>query len=695
MSVFDKMDNYMRSEKEGVADSKYDLSSPTGYFLNAIKNNGFNLDELESALVQNGTQLVISGAGSGKTQFLSFKLQYDINSGQLTKIINPPNGQPLRVLDNVLITTFSNTGADEIKDRTISWQRKLRYNITATNMTFCTLHAEFKRCLNAMGVKTNLLTAKESRGMLREVLKKYCIGREDGYPLTNDDYSQIESIIAFTRNRLDELRYSHPKCNDYGLTPTILDAVIESYKQRRRVLEKVDFEDLQEILYGALRVNPAVQEFVANRYKFIYLDEFQDTSQIQYEVLKYYFRGCKKVVAIGDDDQSIYSWRGGDINIITNRFQKDYNPTVNTLSVNYRCPSNILEPIIGSITKNVNRYDKPLKSSREGGTLLTYSLKDMKAMLNTLMFELRKDLSTTGQSAILCRTNFDGMIPAFLLQMQNVCDFGVTSYSMTLDSALPRKILGIANLITDKYSPAVKTTLEMLVDRRNKWQVREFITTCKSTNVSIFTVPMKDLVRSFPELEDLVGTLKDYKNNRDDIGALKYLLSHVRFNVYSGDSAFCRSACAYIDLLMFFIESNNFETIPDMLEEISSINDKLNARVGKKKVPIVISTVHEAKGREWENVYIWNNSEGVFPSPKTDVENAEQMEEERRVHYIAWTRAKEKLVTLSLENQESMFLKETGLKGINPIKPGGTFKNGVQEDKSFIDSIPKSCVSEK
>lgn len=694
MSVFDKVDSYMKKGKEGVSDSKYDLSSPTGYFLNAIKNNGFNLDELESALIESSTQLVISGAGSGKTQFLSFKLQYDINSGQLTKVINPPNGQPIRVLDNVLITTFSNTGADEIKQRTISWQRKLRYNITATSMTFCTLHAEFKRCLNAMGLKTDLLSARESRGMLREVLKKYCITREDGYPLTNDDFAQIESIIAFARNRLDELRYSHPKCNDYGLTPSILDTVIESYKQRRRVLDKVDFEDLQEILYGALKVNPAVREFVANRYNYMYLDEFQDTSQIQYEILKYYFKGCKKIVAIGDDDQSIYSWRGGDINIITNKFKEDYKPKVNTLSVNYRCPSNILTPVVNSIIKNVNRYNKPLKSSKEGGILKNYVVKDMKSMLNILMSELQQDLSTVGQSAILCRTNFDGMIPAFLLQMQNVCDFGITSCNMTLDSALPRKILGIAHLITDKHSPAVKTTLEMLVDRRNKWQVREFIATCKSTNVSIYTVPMKDLVRTFPELEEIVTTLRDYKRNRDDIGALKFILSYVRFSVFNGDSAYCMSACAYIDLLLFFLENSKFETVQDVLEEIASINEKLNARIGKRKVPIVISTVHEAKGREWENVYIWNDSEGVFPSPKTDESDKEQLEEERRIHYIAWTRAKEKLVTLSLEGSEGMFLKETEVKYINPVKIGGTFKKGIgnKEDDNFIDNIPKSCI---
>lgn len=695
MSVFDKVQSYSSgglggtSSKAVKVDTKifnsvsglpFDITTPSGYFLNRVCQEGFVMDELEGVLKETGDQLVISGAGSGKTSGLIFKIMYDIITGQATKILTPPGGQPIRVTDSILVSTFLASGAEELKTRAKYWQRKFGYTMSVDSISFCTLHAEFKRTLNAMGIATNMLASRDASQLLKAEVSKLGLMRDDKYPLTNEDYRTIESIVAYSRNRLDDKRFNHPSCIDYGLTPSVLQALINMFKESRRASGKLDFEDLQEVLLGALQQNPAVRDFVANRYNYIYLDEFQDTSQIQYEIIKYYAVGRKKIVAIGDDDQLIYSWRGSDIEIINYKFEKDFSPKVYNLSYNYRCPSEILNPVLKSIVCNTERHPKQLRASAEGGELNCLGYSSLKYMLNGLLDSVKVDLTQGYRSAVLCRTNFDGMIPAFLLEMNRVCDFSISSSNMTLDSALPKKILGVTSLFTDRSTPAVRSTLEMLVPKYDRWKINDFVSTCRATGCSVFTVPLGDIGHSIPDLEDVVTNLREFRDTNNDIGGLKYLLSYISFFAFGGDSAYCKGARAYIETLLFLLDSKEFSDVSSFRESVDEINVRLRARIGKDNVAVKISTVHECKGKEWDSVYIWNNSEGVFPSSKTDEEDILQYEEERRVHYIAWTRARKKLTVLALRGFESPFLKETGVTISSPVNATGSFKKSKLED---------------
>ena len=280
MSVFDKVQSYSATNR-GISGSSsvskpdvftsitgelFDITTPSGYFLNRLCLEGFTMNEIENALKEQGDQLVCSGAGSGKTSWLIFKIMYDIITGQATKVIEPQEGQPIRVTDSILVSTFLASGAEELKTRIRYWQRKFGYTMSVDSISFCTLHAEFKRTLNAMGIATNMLTSKEASSLLRAEVNKLGLTRDDKYPLTNEDYRVIEGIIAYARNRLDEKRFSHPSCADYGLMPSVLQALINMFKEARRNSGKMDFEDLQEVLLGALQTNQAVCDFVANRF---------------------------------------------------------------------------------------------------------------------------------------------------------------------------------------------------------------------------------------------------------------------------------------------------------------------------------------------------------------------------------------------------------------------------------------------
>lgn len=602
------------------------------------------------------------------TTTLIFKIMYDIISGEATKIVNI-NDNNIRVTDKIWVSTFLKSGAEELKKRLGIAQTEMGYFDTSDGIVFSTLHAEFKRALTAMGVKLNLMSNSDCISMIKKTADSLRIRHKNGKNLTQEDYFQIQGIITYARNRLDNKRYDNPACEEYGITPIILDSLIDGYKKRRDVENKHDFEDLQELLYDALYTNPnpAVQKFISERYNYIYLDEFQDTSQIQYAILKWYgvnylsqntgsARG--KMVAVGDDDQAIYSWRGSDVDIITWQFEQDFSPVVNQLTTNYRCPSNILEPVINSIVLNKKRHIKELKSSREGGEMYAYSFADNRGMIMRLMNDIEEDLQKGYNIVILCRTNFDGMIPAFTLEQQHRFDFSISGTNMTLNSALPRSIFRCASLFTERSTNAVRQSLELLVGRQNAWKIKEFVYVLQNDKESIFTIDLDDIKFSVPFLYDLISTLREYRDRNEDIEGLKYLYNYMMTEVYQGDSTYCENARAYIELLLVIIDTHNFENVFDFCEKIQEYSDNLVLRVGKPKVPIQIATVHEYKGKERDSVYIWNDSTDIFPSKRADLSNDEELEEERRVHYIAWTRAKKKLTVYAKRGQQGRFLIE-------------------------------------
>lgn len=602
------------------------------------------------------------------TTTLIFKIMYDIISGEATKIVNI-NDNNIRVTDRIWVSTFLKSGAEELKKRLGVAQTEMGYFDTSDGIVFSTLHAEFKRALTAMGVKLNLMSNSDCISMIKKTADSLRIRHKNGKNLTQEDYFQIQGIITYARNRLDNKRYDNPACKEYGITPIILDSLIDGYKKRRDVENKHDFEDLQELLYDALYTNPnpAVQKFISERYNYIYLDEFQDTSQIQYAILKWYgvnylsqntgsARG--KMVAVGDDDQAIYSWRGSDVDIITWQFEQDFSPVVNQLTTNYRCPSNILEPIISSIVLNKKRHIKELKSSKEGGEMYAYSFADNRGMIMRLMNDIEEDLQKGYNIVILCRTNFDGMIPAFTLEQQHRFDFSISGTNMTLNSALPRSIFRCASLFTERSTNAVRQSLELLVGRQNAWKIKEFVYVLQNDKESIFTIDLDDIKFSVPFLSDLISTLREYRNRNEDIEGLKYLYNYMMTEVYQGDSTYCENARAYIELLLVIIDTHNFDNVFDFCEKIQEYSDNLVLRVGKPKVPIQIATVHEYKGKERDSVYIWNDSTDIFPSKRADLSNDEELEEERRVHYIAWTRAKKKLTVYAKRGQQGRFLIE-------------------------------------
>ena len=658
---------------------------PSELLLKNIEGFGFDMKQLETVLKTQGNQLIVSGAGSGKTTSLIFKIIYDIKTGFATKVIEL-NGNNIRVPESIWVSTFLKSGSEELGDSLRKWQSKLGCNDVSAAIKFSTLHAEFKRALNMLGVSTNIISGTENTKLLKDLVKSYAIKNEKGRDLNADNIRSLEGALTYTRNRLDEKKYIQNVYDDFNLGPAMVDALLRDWKAARVGKGFVDFEDLQETLYHECYVknNADVINFLSGRYKFIYIDEFQDTSQIQYALLKVYCKDAKQVVAIGDDDQTIYSWRGSCNDIITKDFLADFNPVRNDLSVNFRCPSNILDAIKPSIKNNINRFDKDLKSFKQGGLVRYGGYPSYKQMVSSLCDMISEDVGEGNSVAVLCRVNSDGLMPALILDKLNKFSFSISGDGMTLDSYIGRCVIGIVKLFTERSTPAVKGALNSLT--WDTYSINNLMKVCKDNKLSIWNIDAKDLAYSCPSIASIIITWRSWVESVGEVEALKLVLQFYRTRVYNKDSQFNTVIRSVISSVEALLEYFKYDYVEDFLMELEDINERLKARKNKSKSQIRIATVHEFKGKESDSVYVWNDTVDVFPY-KESLASDEEYEEERRVHYIACTRAKKKSTIMFLRDCQGDFVREMDLSNAENIGvtniTGTLIKKELEEDANL------------
>ena len=682
--VFDNLMSFSYSEKVKKEKQEEEKKlKPSERLLLNIEKQGFNMDQLKDVLVTKGNQLIISCAGSGKTTALVFKIIYNIVTGEATRVVQI-NGNALRVPDKIWVSTFLKSGADELENKLSTWMRRLKVGGSSKAINFSTLHAEFKRALNDMGVETNIIDGAENSKYLKKALEPYSLKNGDGRPLNSENIKDLESALTYTRNRLDGKRYNRDIYEELGIGRVIVESILRDWKELRREKGFVDFEDLQEMLFTQAVVNKdeKVINFLRSRYNYLYIDEFQDTSQIQYEILKLYISGAKKVVAIGDDDQTIYSWRGSYNGIITKQFSEDFNPTVSELSLNYRCPENILNAVIPSIEKNEDRYKKSLKSSRKGGDMRVGSFNNYKNMVETLGNLIAKDIEEGMSVAILCRVNSDGLMPALILDSMNRFTFTISGDGMTLDSYIGRMVLGIIRLFTDMYSQKVEQALNMLT--WDRFSVSKLMKVCKNNKISFWDISDNDLAYSCPDIYGILSVWRKARKGSGDIAALKLVLEYYRTEVFKKDTQFNRVCKSVIISMEALLSYNDYKDVESFLEDVESINERLKARkkayYGNK---VRIATVHEFKGKEADSVYVWNDSKEVYPHAKSCSD--EEYEEERRVHYIACTRARKRSTVMYLSGKPGDFVLEMNLDGAKDIGAEESITGSLNSIKSDTD----------
>ena len=627
-------------------------------FLEKLRRSNFDLGEMENLIKKDGNQLIIAIAGSGKTTTLLCKIQYNILTGELSKMMEV-NGSIMPVMSNVLVCTFLKSGAEELRKKLLELQESLGLQKTVHMIKFSTLHSEFYQSLRELGYSLTIISEKENTSLLRRVVKANNI-LFNGKTINSTKLQDLETALYFTRSRLDDKRYSSDIYLECGIGPREVDNLIEGWRKLRVLSGKIDFSDLEEILYNACYIeqNESVINHLADKYDFIYIDEFQDTSQIQYKLLKIMAINTKKVVAVGDDDQTIYSWRGSDINIITKEFVSDFDAEVSKLTYNFRCPSNVLKAVVPSITKNVNRVDKDLKAFREGGTtkIKWYrTLSEASSYLQEVTYNSLKENKTV---AIICRTNMDGLIPALTFENNGRFAFSISSKSMTLDNYIGRLILRIGKLFYSHSEDVIKPVLNS-ISWEDSYSIDSMARFCSENKLTVFETKDEDIKYSLQDIGGIIIHWKRILQEEGEMSAFFNILDYFKNTVFKKDNSFNNNCREVIDAVIFYAEANDCNRVRDVIEGLYNLNISLTSRVGQNNTRVKVVTAHEFKGKEADVVVIWNDSEGVFP-PSINV-STEDFEEERRVHYIACTRAIDELHIIAKNGRPSVFLKEMDL----------------------------------
>ena len=640
----------------------------TEQFLDKVEEAGYDLTYIKPILESTGNVLINAAAGSGKTTALVLKLYYDFVNGRMLDT----NEYGMPVLLPVWVGTFLKAGQKDLSKQISRMGKRLGMVDLSTRVVVNTLHAEFYQACKLLGYSADVISDEDNKKLFTKALRDY------GFRYSTSEVDAEYSRVLNMRGSMD-------------IAPEYV-GVLNNWKSYRFSRGLIDFEDMQEILYKAAvkEARPEVRDLLSTRYRRCYFDEAQDVSKIQYEILKVYGlgkglakdsgnivedRSSGAVVMIGDDDQSIYSWRGSDISILTRRYPDDFNASVYQNPVNYRTPQGILGAVIPCIEKNENRFDKPLKSAKSGGVLRYGEMTDLAAMGKTLATLIDNDTLKGKSVAVLVRTNSEGVVPAMALASEGI-DFSLSSSEMTLNGSVGNSAQGVIDLVNNGTGTlALKALGDLISDSTvaegNNILVEAMRKYIKESNTGIWGISDEDLMYSLPDkvAARLIAWKTKYNKTFGGSEVLVDVLGYLVDKLDKGRSASpwnLRRCAVFTALRNMAISEGPDSKIADVSRKFGALRDMLSSKYETFKRgysrAVEIATVHEYKGREAQSVYVWNASKGVFPN-KLAISSGKQedYEEERRIFYIACTRARETETIFSLRGSKSPFLPEMDL----------------------------------
>lgn len=653
---------------QGAAQGITKPKTCTEQFLDKVEEAGYDLTYIKPILESTGNVLINAAAGSGKTTALVLKLYYDFVNGRMLDT----NEYGMPVLLPVWVGTFLKAGQKDLSKQISRMGKRLGMVDLSTRVVVNTLHAEFYQACKLLGYSADVISDEDNKKLFTKALRDY------GFRYSTSEVDAEYSRVLNMRGSMD-------------IAPEYV-GVLNNWKSYRFSRGLIDFEDMQEILYKAAvkEARPEVRDLLSTRYRRCYFDEAQDVSKIQYEILKVYGlgkglakdsgnivedRSSGAVVMIGDDDQSIYSWRGSDISILTRRYPDDFNASVYQNPVNYRTPQGILGAVIPCIEKNENRFDKPLKSAKSGGVLRYGEMTDLAAMGKTLATLIDNDTLKGKSVAVLVRTNSEGVVPAMALASEGI-DFSLSSSEMTLNGSVGNSAQGVIDLVNNGTGTlALKALGDLISDSTvaegNNILVEAMRKYIKESNTGIWGISDEDLMYSLPDkvATRLIAWKTKYNKTFGGSEVLVDVLGYLVDKLDKGRSASpwnLRRCAVFTALRNMAISEGPDSKIADVSRKFGALRDMLSSKYETFKRgysrAVEIATVHEYKGREAQSVYVWNASKGVFPN-KLAISSGKQedYEEERRIFYIACTRARETETIFSLKGSKSPFLPEMDL----------------------------------
>ena len=636
-----------------------------------------NLDTLndrqkEAVNITDGPLLVLAGAGSGKTKVLTTKV---------AKLIIDNKIDP----SNILAITFTNKAAKEMKQRILSMVGDIGYKIQISTFHSFGLNI-LKKHYDKLKLSKNftILDSDDSSILIKNILKDMN---------SDENYKAIKNIISNNKNALiDSYEYERFVSNDFE------ELVLEVYRKYENRLIKnnsVDFDDLLMLPIVLFKKHPDILKEYQEQYKYILIDEYQDTNEAQYLLTKMISAKYKNICVVGDDSQSIYSWRGSNYKNILN-FEKDY-PNCKTvfLEQNYRSTKTIINASNDLIKNNINRKDKNLWTDNEEGIKIEYKRAiDEKDEAYYVVSEINKLLnngSKLSDIAILYRTNAQSRNLEDELLLNNI-PYKVVGSVYFYNRKEIKDLMAYLKLIYNKDDD-VSLTRIINVPRRKigKVTIDKLVSKANDLNCSIY-----DAIDSGKELEfkEIIEFLRENKDNYTLTNFIDLILEKTGIIKELEDENTIEAQTRIENLNEFksiayqFEEKYGIISLEEFLNEISLVSDITEY---KDNEAITLMTIHSAKGLEFNNVFIVGLEESIFPHFNS-FESNDSLEEERRLCYVAITRAKKRLWLVNalsrtiygnkVSNKESRFIKEIDSKYFN-IKTSNVKVNNVDDSIEY------------
>lgn len=590
--------------------------------------------------------MVLAGPGSGKTSVIVERTAYMINEGKIPA-------------SSILVVTFSRAAATEMKERFLKFVNRDR-----SEVTFGTFHGIFYGILKAAYNlnASNILSEEEKYSILREMTEKF--GQE--MEQEGDFLEEIAKEISVVKGNCISLEHYYASC----CSDEVFREIYNGYKNALRTRRKLDFDDMILCCYELFSQRSDILKAWQKKFVYILVDEFQDINSLQYKILQMLAAPANNLFIVGDDDQSIYHFRGARPEIMLN-FTRDY-PGAETvlLDVNYRCSGNILKTAMNVINCNKKRFRKKLTTPNDVGMPVTCKVFDNPREEAVCVAAALKKRLEKGEklenTAILLRTNqeAESLITA-LMEYQ---------IPFTMKEQLPnlyrhwicRNLLAYLHMAAGDRSR--KNFLE-LMNRPNRYISRDAL---KNSQISFHDLReyykdkdwMCDRITTLETHLRILGTLSPFAAVnfiRKGMGYEEYLREYAQFRKLKPEEL--------LEILDRIHESTRgMKNLKQWEDYIEDYTEKLNEQAKRqrdRKEGVTVSTLHAVKGLEYDIVYILNVNEGSIPYRKAVL--AESVEEERRLFYVGMTRARRKLVLAYVnrqyekEREPSRFLEETGL----------------------------------
>ncbi len=605
-----------------------------------ISIDKLNENQLKAVNHLDGPCMVLAGPGSGKTRVITYRIANMV----VNKNIKPTS---------ILAISFTKASSIEMKNRALSLSNDFRMN----KVTYGTFHSVFFRILRYFENYNieSILDEKTKRIGLKNILKGLNIENADD----DETIGQVINEISYVKNELMDKRDFKSEV----LTNDEFIKVYNFYEEYKQQMNKIDFDDMLIKTYELLKNNKAALDRVRSVYRYILVDEFQDINKVQFEALKLIANPSNNIFVVGDEDQSIYGFRGSRPDFLL-EFEEYFSNTKKVLlDINYRSKGEIINIANRLIEKNTNRYEKVIKCGQGNGAKVNYispedSEEEAVYIAKDIKNKVQEDYTEYTDFAVIYRTNIQSraLVDVFMdMRIPFVVkDSIVTIYDhWAAQDILAYLRIGVSpnsnkdwiRIINKPFRYISKDNLNLIKDEPDF--INSLINKCDLHPKQVKTINDLDIDIS-------------YVKGLNPKNAISYIRTTLDYDRYILDYCTNRKikTNGLIEILNELESSaTNFKTIQEYLEHIERVKSEIVDNKNNKETDgVIFTTMHSAKGLEFKNVYIIGANEGTIPHEKSyEIDDEEkkndQIEEERRLMYVAITRAEENICISSPINK--------------------------------------------